>query len=299
MTTFRPMLAASVSRENLESQLPRLASPKIDGIRCVIVDGHPLTRRLLRIPNDHVYDALHGLPQFDGELVALSEKGLFLPFHDIQSAIMSKAGKPWFAYFVFDSFEYPYWPYKSRIKDLCERMRSNALPHVVLVPQTMISSLQEFDLYESLCLDLGFEGVILRSPDSSYKFGRSTLQEGNLLKCKRWETGDFKVIDFVPEFTNVNIVALDRLGYTKRSSEKAGLRERETLGALLVQYDGRALSVGTGFDSTVRHKIWLFRSKYLGCYAHIKFFPPARPDDLPRSPVFLGFRSNLDLEEEG
>ena len=66
MTTFRPMLSATCE-DISKVRLPAMASPKLDGFRCVIKDGKPLTRNLKPIPNRHVRERLTGLPAFDGE----------------------------------------------------------------------------------------------------------------------------------------------------------------------------------------------------------------------------------------
>jgi DNA ligase-1 len=92
---FKPMLASPC--EDLGTiRYPALATPKIDGIRCVMRDGRALSRSLKPIANRFVSATLAGLPPFDGELVVPGT------FQDVTSGIMSTDGCPNFRYKVFD-----------------------------------------------------------------------------------------------------------------------------------------------------------------------------------------------------
>src|SRR5262249_7923983 len=110
--TFRPMLAATL--EDVEAvNYPVLVSPKIDGIRCLIHDGQPVTRKLKPIPNHYVRHKLQGLPPFDGEItVGPMDAGMF---DRTQSAIMSHDGEPDFTYWVFDNTAAPDVPFHLRL----------------------------------------------------------------------------------------------------------------------------------------------------------------------------------------
>lgn len=55
MKPINPMLATAV--ENLDVlKYPVLVSPKLDGIRCLIIDGVAMSRSLKPIPNKHVQE---------------------------------------------------------------------------------------------------------------------------------------------------------------------------------------------------------------------------------------------------
>ena len=66
---MKPLLAYTVS-DLAAVRFPVLASPKLDGVRCVIRDGVAMTRTLKPIPNRHVRAMLAHLPDLDGELIA-------------------------------------------------------------------------------------------------------------------------------------------------------------------------------------------------------------------------------------
>lgn len=69
MNTFKPTLA--VNADFTKIQYPVYASPKLDGIRCSIVDGKALSRTLKQIPNKHIFNQLSttDLNGLDGELI--------------------------------------------------------------------------------------------------------------------------------------------------------------------------------------------------------------------------------------
>src|SRR5690554_4631311 len=98
--SFKPMLAASC--DNLDAlKYPLLATPKIDGIRCLIIDGVAMSRSLKPIPNRFIQSVI-GKPEFnglDGELLVGDS------FQAATSGIMSGDGEPDFRYYVFDQWD--------------------------------------------------------------------------------------------------------------------------------------------------------------------------------------------------
>ena len=93
---FRPLLAADATDADI--RYPVLASPKIDGIRCLIVNGKAVTRSLKPIPNEHIRSMLekYAPDGADGEIVVGDS------FNATTSAVMSRDGEPEFTYFIFD-----------------------------------------------------------------------------------------------------------------------------------------------------------------------------------------------------
>ena len=97
--TFKPMLAGKAPADLSTLAFPLLASPKLDGIRCIMRGSIAVSRKLLEIPNRYVQSQLKGLPDgLDGELM------LDLPgsFNAVQSAVMSVDGEPDFTFCAFD-----------------------------------------------------------------------------------------------------------------------------------------------------------------------------------------------------
>jgi DNA ligase-1 len=161
-----------------------------------------------------------------------------------------------------------------------------------------ISIYNEEDLltYESKCISEGYEGVMLRTPDGPYKCGRSTAKEAYLLKLKRFEDSEATIVGYEERMHNNNELDFDAFGYAKRSSHKANLVPANTLGALKVKdiKSGKEFNIGTGFDDAMRKMIWDGQDSYLGKIVVYKH-QPSGSDELPRFPVFKGFRNSIDM----
>lgn len=294
MNITRPMLAGKCS-DIRKLRYPVLATPKLDGIRCLIVNLNGQKRCVSRnfkpIPNHFVREYLQEICPvgFDGELVVTGGT-----FQDTSSAIMSRDGQPLFEYQVFDWVLEDDRPYSVRV-DYLGRKFATSEPEIHLVLPRVMTGIEQLEQYELECLESGYEGVMVRTPDSPYKCGRSTEREGWLLKIKRFEDGDALVIGFEEKFHNDNPAELDELGRTKRSSHKANQYPMNTLGALIVKdcKTGVEFKIGTGFDDYTRKTLWETRSTLTGKIVKYKS-QPSGVKDKPRFPVFLGFRSHLE-----
>lgn len=297
--TFKPMLAATVNDVS-KLVFPLKASPKLDGIRAVVIDGQLLSRSLKPIPNRHL-QKMFGKEKFngvDGELIMGMPNGKDV-FRNTSSAVMSYEGEPRVGFHLFDMVMPN--PFESRIDTLYSMVKKlgKSDPMIQLVEQTTVRSVKELDEYEELALQTGFEGVMLRSLDGKYKYGRSTLKEHGLMKLKRFEDAEARVVGFNELMHNSNEAVTSKLGHKERSSVKSGLSGMETLGSIIVvgingPYKGVKFSIGTGFDDATRLHIWNNQKTWLDSIVKYKYFPTGSKV-APRFPVFLGVRDKKDL----
>jgi DNA ligase-1 len=290
--TFKPMLAATIE-DISKLQYPLLASPKLDGIRCLIVDGNAVSRNLKPIPNIHIRSILNQLAGeygLDGEIMIKGD------FNKVQSAVMSEDGEPDFYYAVFDLHSEGHLLFSKRLEKMATIVDKIDDPRVILLPQFPIDSAEELIEYESEAVGQdGHEGVMLRRGDTSYKYGRSTLNEGKLMKLKRFMDDEVTIFDFEPLYENNNTAVKNALGRTERSSHQANLSAKEMLGALHVRLkNGKEFKIGTGFDDATRNLIWSRRKGLKGKLVKFKY-QELSADGIPRFPVYLGFRDPRDL----
>jgi DNA ligase-1 len=271
---------------------PVIASPKLDGIRCVILNGKALTRSLKPIPNHYTCQYLESMnsliDNFDGELIIPGAK-----FNEISSAIMSYDGVPQFEYHVFDLIS-PL-SYVRRLAEL--QYRFNNIPSFCrFVNFSFISNSLALEDYEKEQLKKGYEGIMIRSINGPYKFGRSTTKEGYLLKIKRFDDGEAEIVWAEELEHNENPAFTGELGQTKRSSCQYGKTAGGMLGALVVKdiETGVEFKLGTGFDADERIKLWSIADKILGKIVKYKYQSHGSLNK-PRSPVFLGFRAEEDM----
>lgn len=305
---FQPMLAGKAPADLSKLNLPVLVSPKLDGIRCIIIDGKPMSRKLKPIPNAYVQKVLSDLPNgLDGELM------LTLPgnFNEVQSAVMSEDGEPKFHYCVFDvdtviasGVAAEYAGRLALATKLCGIV-GQVNPRVEVVPHYKCDTLEEVLEYEREFLAQGFEGLMIRSMTGPYKYGRSTEREGHLLKLKRFADAEAEIIGIEELMHNDNEATVNELGLTKRSSAKEGKRPAGTLGALICRReDGVEFNIGAGFTEAERARLWNFPPSnvicprglnIVGATVKYKYQPdPANPSNAPRFPVYLGLRHEDD-----
>lgn len=297
---FRPMLAAKAPSS---LAFPLFASPKIDGIRALIREGRVLSRSGKEIPNRWCGEVLGSniaLEGLDGELTVGPPNAPNV-MQATTSGLMTREGRPSFTFHVFDYYTRPREPFQVRYNNL--RIYFEAGPgwhEVAFLPQVVVENSDELAAYEAECLAQGYEGVMLRSPDGLYKFGRSTAREGYLMKLKRFVDGEARVVGVVELMRNANELTTDELGYAKRSSHKDGKIPGGVLGALTVEdlATGIRFDIGTGFTAEQRANLWRAHTegyRLVGMIAKYKHFAVTGVKEAPRFPVFLGFRHPDDM----
>jgi DNA ligase-1 len=281
-------------RELLALKAPRhYASFKIDGIRCLGKDGEARSRTLKLIPNEYIRESLRALDieGLDGELLL---RGDVVPFEEVTSAVMSRAGQPDFIFWVFDDFTNPDLPYFLRYATARARVR--AMPKngcVRLLTHTDFTDLKAMQIYERQAVDRGYEGIMIRSVSAPYKFGTSTLKEEGLLKCKRFLDDEAIVTGFEEEMRNDNEATINALGLKERSSKKGNKTGAGTLGKLVCAWQGHEIRI-SGFTAKTAAEIWAAQSRFMGKLAKFRF-QELTEAGLPRFGQFKGFRDPIDL----
>jgi DNA ligase-1 len=287
----QPMLAtADIPNLYEDVTYPRYIQPKMDGVRCIAINGVAYSRKMKPIPNRYVQSFfkemnLHGL---DGELMVDGD------FSSVQSAIMSEDGEPQFYLVAYDMWnvEGGYSTRNTQLITTVEALQSRLVrlcpTEVVTAPQEAENALQRF-------IDQGYEGAMLRSIDGKYKQGRSTFKEGFLLKLKRFLDDEAVVIGFEEKLTNTNTKETDERGYAKRSSKKEGMVPANTLGSLQVEWNGVVFNIGSGFNDAQRKEIWDNQESYLGKFVTFKYQEVHEKTGVPRFPTFKVMRNPIDM----
>ena len=256
-----------------------LASPKLDGIRCLYYADKGLTSRSQKQRYigfgeiEQICDSLrisNNLSFLDGELYIPGEKfdiisGIVRDSKDYDVAAKARVE---FRVFAIGSIANPNMNAGAMLdlmkSALSDTGRVNYLPHSV-IPNTPIAIQAET---ESVKVNgRSDEGIMLRNPSSVYAGGRSN----NLLKDKNFVKSNFVIV-----------------GFNKGTSKFAN-----SLGNLLVRgmVDGMVINgrVGTGFNDEERLDIWANQSSYLGRDIEVIYLgiTPARRS--LRHPIFSRF----------
>lgn len=290
---MKPMLSATLD-DVRKATYPVLLSPKLDGIRCLIIDGIPVSRNLKWIPNASIFAELRrlNLPPLDGELIVGRPQAADC-YRATNSGVMSKDGEPNWTFWVFDVVA-DRRPFDERIKMARDIIQKLGHRRIRLVPHALCQGEGHLLRFEEQHLLAGYEGIMGRDPRGFYKFGRATLREGGLWKLKRFHTGEAKILGFEEQMHNANELQRDNLGRAKRSSHKENKHGKDTLGALKVQdtSSGVQFDIGTGFTDEERQLIWSDRSSWMGRVVGYKSLLIGVKEK-PRFPVYLGERRDL------
>jgi DNA ligase 1 len=313
---LKPMLSAKIKTEEdfAGIRFPRLCSPKLDGIRQTVQDAIVLSRTLKQLPNKHIR-ATFGcsiLDGLDGEFIdgPLTASDVF---NSTTSVVMSE-DKPIeeISLNIFDDLSRRLDPFNDRLASAIERVAkiNKHWPHMRIrgVEHTIINSMAELLAYEEGKLDEGYEGIMLRDPFGRYKHGRSTLKEGGLAAIKRFVDAEAVVIDVYEQEENTNEKQTNELGRSKRSSAKAGMVGKNTLGGFTVVanpedketiavFGATPFNVGTGegLTAALRQELWNTREAQAGRIVKFKY-QLIGSKDKPRLPIWLGFRDPMDMD---
>ena len=320
---FRPMKGAVAPTDLSSLRYPLLASEKIDGWRCLIVDidwaranipcepkhqeyfaaarhAIALSASLKPISNWHVQRQLDrvDLAGCDGELIA-SDK-----FNETSSAFASFGGEPSFAFHIFDLFDRPSDPFESRLLALKNKWLPHTIDSVEFRKHPHFQFTHEDQLTEFLeeRLLIGAEGAVTRDPRGLYKFGRATEKQQWMLKIKPFVDAEAVVVGVEELMHNFNDPEVSQLGLQKRSHHQAGKVPSGKLGALICKtitsigigfddtVESATFKIGTGFDDQTRHLLWAQRDTLPGKIVKYKSMKHGVLE-APRHPVFLGFRA--------
>lgn len=289
---MKPMLLCKDNPDTSKLVYPVIAFPKLDGIRCLIVDGKAKSRTMKDIPNLHIQKMLGPLRDgFDGELIVGSPTSPTV-YRDTNSVVMSQSKVADFTYYVFD-----YWrsqlPFHGRFQELNNLWRGGYTSHncVTMLKEVWCTCEKELLEYELKCLEWGYEGIIIRMPMGLYKQGRTTMKENNTYKLKRFVDGEAMIVGVEEEMHNTNEKVTNELGRGQRSIHKAGMVGKGTMGSLRVRdlVTEVQFSIGSGFTAEERADDWV-----LGSIVKYKHFPIG-VKDRPRHPIFLGRRDKDDM----
>ena len=113
----------------------------------------------------------------------------------------------------------------------------------------------------------GEEGIMINICDAPYEFKRTN----NLLKCKKFQSSDLRVI-----------------GFEEGTGKYTG-----TLGALICEYKGGEVRVGSGLTDEQRKEIWSCQHRYLNSIIEVSYFEETMDSTGKlslRFPTFKDFR---------
>jgi DNA ligase-1 len=271
--TFDVQLAGKWSAKTA-SKMPKLLllEPKLDGIRLVsrVEDGicKMFSRAGKSITNfdNTIGRTLSAFPNgvYDGEVLDDDFISLMRQVHRKEANVTQSFLT------VFDVVSLEEWdsqntkkPFKERRKFL-EDLFTKKYDNVFLGEQvSLVNEESAIKKYHDECVSRGFEGAMAKDPDAPYCFGRGDA----VLKIKDTLDADCVVT-----------------GFQEGEGKYVGM-----LGALLVDFQGVTVDIGTGLKDSDRDKIWKNKDFFLGKVAEIRYQEVTEKGSL-RFPRFVCWR---------
>jgi len=264
----------------LINDIPRgryLVSPKLDGLRCIAIPQRDNYRLFSRNGRELYFPEISNVLNdycgktnlvFDGELMGsdwndsmkisrkYNQDRSGLKYNIMDSIYLTE----WES---VDSSSDPVFKRYSRLLDILSSFNSD---WIKLIPHTMMDNEEDVLHFYSYCLDMGYEGIVLKEFLSCYEKRRTWL------KMKPTETYDLTVVDCI---------------------EGTGKNEN-SLGSFVVNFNGIIVNVGPGKMSDKQKKeFWENKEKMLGVVIEVEADSVTKDGSL-RFPRFCSLRKDKD-----
>lgn len=283
---------------------PLMASAKYDGIRCCNLNGICQSRTNKPLPNKYVQEKFSPFQELDGELIA-GDPTHPDAYNRTYRLVMSNEKEidtcedTHVKFYVFDDLELSSLdrPFKNRFETATNAIDMLAHDDIVMVEHVWVEDYDQLMYFEEQCLKQGFEGIMMRRPDMPYKLGRSTLNQGHLVKLKRFTDDEAVVVDFVEQMHNGNAAFINETGNTARSTAKEGLVPAGQLGKFIAKWNDMDIEVAPGVLKHFERKhIWENQEDFRGMILKFRHFAYGVVEK-PRFPRFVGWRDPIDMGE--
>lgn len=262
--TFDVMLGTPIDKVKLKGNEWISISRKLNGTRCAFIGDKCMTRQGKEYKGlEHIIKDLHSLGLkncfVDGELLYKNEEGLSdsEAFQKGTGIAMSKdADKSDLKLVVFDVFpleefwsgksKESYYERKQMLLEIKEDIELFDEVKNVEIVQMCYEGTDHTEIWKWLdyAEEHDWEGIILNL-DTPYECKRTK----NLIKVKKFFSCDIKCSGI----------------------EEGSGRNKDTLGALVCDYKGNKVNVGTGFSDEDRKRIWQHPENIIGKIISVKY----------------------------
>jgi len=277
--TFEVSLAQQFDEKRIADVSKVYVEPKLDGIRCfAIVENNEAklfarSGKLISNFDNTIGTALRVLGDgcYDGELmgedfVALMRQAYRKENTDVSYAYLS----------LFDYLSLEEWrsgdvvtSTKDRYAELKKRV-DGSNPFIDIVDRHEVpANVKEIMALHQIFVESGYEGAMVKTIDAPYQFGRSY----DVMKVKTFFDAD---------------LIIERL-------EEGSGRHNGRLGAVVVDYLGTKVKVGSGFTDELREAVWSDQDKFVGRMIEVRYQEVTHDGSL-RFPTFVCFRNDRQGE---
>ena len=250
--TYYPMLAHQYENKKKEIKFPCFVQPKLDGVRCVVVNNKLYSRNGNRFPE---------LPHIENELSLLNKDNLILDgelytddinFEKIVGLVKkfkkSEEDEKNSEKIYLNVFDYidNKLPYEQRMKNLDNFFEKNKNMKYIKQVKTEECKNQEaiYDFLEKYTKE-GYEGVIIRNKKGNYEENSRSV---NLQKLKKFIDEEFEIIDYTTPDTGKEVGCVIWICKTKDGKKfnvrpSGNYQERKNLYKNAKKFIGKMLTV--------------------------------------------------------
>ena len=250
--TYYPMLAHQYENKKKEIIFPCFVQPKLDGVRCVVVNNKLYSRNGNRFPE---------LPHIENELSLLNKDNLILDgelytddinFEKIVGLVKkfkkSEEDEKNSEKIYLNVFDYidNKLPYEQRMKNLDNFFEKNKNMKYIKQVKTEECKNQEaiYDFLEKYTKE-GYEGVIIRNKKGNYEENSRSV---NLQKLKKFIDEEFEIIDYTTPDTGKEVGCVIWICKTKDGKKfnvrpSGNYQERKNLYKNAKKFIGKMLTV--------------------------------------------------------
>jgi DNA ligase-1 len=283
---FTCMLAENIKPNSFPDIF--VIQPKLDGYRCLAFKTYAgevtlFSRNGKLIEGyDQIEEDIGLLPGgsiYDGEIMSLDGS-----FHGVQTSAFKKSKGKEGILNIFDRVAieeftgeksvYPYGFRRSNLEDLRSIIKGTSSLRILESEGPFSNDKSDIEIvydFHKKFLAKGYEGTMVKSLHAPYKKGKGR----HIQKIKEMETLDLPVI-----------------GVEKG---KEGTKYEGTLGALIVEYKGNPVHVGSGYSDAERDKFWNSRTDIINRIIEVQFFEETKDKNEKlslRFPVFIKVRDD-------
>ena len=276
--TFDVSLAQKFDIKRLKGKDRVAVEPKLDGIRCFAVVRNGCSQlfarsgKLITNFDNTIGKELVKLGEgcYDGELMGNDFISLMRQAYRKEDVDVSSTYIALFDYLPIE--EWATREAKSSCSDryeiLLDRISDNNTDFSLVTPVERYECKPDYNEIKELhdeFVDEGYEGAMIKDLDAPYKFGRGY----EIMKMKEFHDVDLEI----------------------RSLEEGTGKHALKLGAIVADFKGVEVRVGSGFSDEDRDRIWKNQKDFIGRVVEIRY-QEVTPDGSLRFPTFVCFRND-------
>jgi DNA ligase-1 len=276
-----------------------LMSAKLDGIRCLFIDGGMYSRHLKPIRNIQLQRKFEHIKSLSKDMGIIFDGEIYMHgvnFPDISGFVMSMDTPipdtlNFWCFDCYDDIADTKPDAYARYDLYTGQLESER--HVIPIVQNLVNGAEIIHAIYQNYLEEKFEGAILKRPTSPYKFGRITYKSGNGYKLKLYQTFEAKILG-IEQATMAkpeSVRTRNELGKSETSGKQGDRVYIDKAASFIINYEGFESKVPLAMTDEEKRYVWKHQEKFIGRMIEFKGTLTGSKDRV-RHPYFVRFRDD-------